>query len=219
MKKENYVERIKEMDRYIQKINKVQTELNFILNEKPWNRISFDNFKEKYEEEIITMFSYPPPISPKEFKLAVYKITRFHSELINNTYPWYSIKKIGDIEVFEMTGWGRQIVISYHNYIYYNNFLKFICCACKIPNTKFNNYKKYNDQLFYQKKKETKEKINEVLEQKDLKNSIPDNLKNDLLYEEFTNNLVSKNNENNSNSDNELKESLVDIKSENDNKN
>ena len=57
------------------------------------------------------------------------------------------------------------------------------------------------------------------MEQKDLKNSIPDNLKNDLLYEEFTNNLVSKNNENNSNSDNELKESLVDIKSENDNKN
>ena len=37
MKKENFVERIKEMDRYIQKVGHIHIEIDNILQCKPWN--------------------------------------------------------------------------------------------------------------------------------------------------------------------------------------
>ena len=223
MKKENYVDRIKDMDRYIQKVGKIKTELNIILTEKPWNRITYDNFKEKYEEEIINLFSYPPPISPKEFKLAVYKITRYHSELINDTYPWYSLEKVGDIEVYKMTPWGRQIVYSYHNYKYDNKCKKILNCICDIPKTKFNDYKKYNKVLFNDKKIETLQKIDEIKDYTDIKNNIPIEIKNEIVFEGFTdnekddkNNVVLKKLEKDIENNNDTKE--INIENNNDTK-
>ena len=68
VKKENYVERIKDMDRYTQKVGQVCTELTGIMDSKPWNRMKYTIFIDKYKEQITALFSFPPPISPVEFK-------------------------------------------------------------------------------------------------------------------------------------------------------
>ena len=113
IKKENYVERIKNMDRYTQKVGQVCTELTGIMDSKPWNRMSYVSFIDKYKEQITALFSFPPPISPVEFKKTVYKLTKYHPELIREKFPWFRKVTVGKLEYFEMTDWGRNILDSY----------------------------------------------------------------------------------------------------------
>ena len=154
IKKENFVERIKNMDRYTQKIGKINTEIGEVLNSKPWNRITFEAFNDKYKEEIVNLFSYPPPISPIEFKNTVFKLTKYHTELINDTFPWFQLDKVGDIEYYKMTPWGKQVLNSYYNYEYRNFIKKCLCSRCCNNDNKnlFMNYINYNKNLIRAKK-------------------------------------------------------------------
>lgn len=163
IKKENYVERIKNMDRYTQKVGQVCTELTNIMESKPWNRMEYDSFLDKYKEQITALFSFPPPISPIEFKKTVYKLTKYHPELINETFPWYRKVKVGKLEYFEMTDWGKNILDSYYEYKYSKCYKRFFCCICKNPhkNSKFYYPNQYNFGLlkFLSEEKEFKKNI------------------------------------------------------------
>lgn len=133
MKKQNYVERIKEMDRYTQRVGKTSTELNNILDYKPWNRPPYDQFKDKHLNDINDIFSFPPPISPIEFKITVYNLTRHYPELISNMWPWFEEKDNGEFKYFHMTDWGKHILVSYRKYRYgklARIFLYLLYCKC-----------------------------------------------------------------------------------------
>ena len=133
MKKQNYVERIKEMDRYTQRVGKTSTELNNILDYKPWNRPPYDQFKDKHLNDINDIFSFPPPISPIEFKITVYNLTRHYPELISNMWPWFEERDNGEFKYFHMTDWGKHILVSYRKYRYgklARIFLYLLYCKC-----------------------------------------------------------------------------------------
>ncbi len=152
MKKQNYVERIKEMDRYTQRVGKTSTELNNILDYKPWNRPPYDQFKDKHLNDINDIFSFPPPISPIEFKITVYNLTRHYPELISNMWPWFEEKDNGEFKYFHMTDWGKHILVSYRKYRYgklarillYILYCKCFCFICGCSRNRLLN----DDNLF-----------------------------------------------------------------------
>ena len=92
MKKQAYVERIKNLDRYIQRLSKLNVEMNYILDKPPWDRMAYDKFIEQYENQIILLLSSPPPMSPEEFKTSVWRLTRYYPEIVKDTYPWFKKK-------------------------------------------------------------------------------------------------------------------------------
>jgi hypothetical protein len=178
--KEKFVDKIKDIDRYIMKIGKINTELSNIICLKPWNRLSYESFIDKYKEDILTLFSNPPPISPNNFKRTVYKLTTNYPELINNTYPWYIIDKIGNVEYYKMTTWGHDIIKSYNK----NKCFSYKYCCFKKTNlidNKFMNYKKYNEILLHTKQiekiKKDNGKYNDIINKNKIKKNIS-NLKN-----------------------------------------
>ena len=131
LKKQNYVDRIKNIDRYIQKLSKLNVEIEYALTKPPWERKPYEKFIEIYETEIVQLLSSPPPMAPEEFKTAVWQLTRFYPELVKDTYPWYSKTDDG---VYIMTEWGENILKTY-DAVYYSSFCRkiFSCyyCTCK----------------------------------------------------------------------------------------
>ena len=87
IKKQNYVDRIKNLDRYIQKLSKLNIEIESVLRKSPWDRQHYDKFMDLYEPQIVQLVSSPPPMAPEEFKTAVWQLTRYYPELIKDTYP------------------------------------------------------------------------------------------------------------------------------------
>ncbi len=188
--KEKFVDRIKEIDRYIQKVGKINRELYYIINSKVWNRISYESFIDKYKSDILILFSYPPPLSPNDFKNTVFLLTVYYPELISNTYPWYVVEKIGNIEYYKMTSWGSEIIDSYSNYK---------LCFCKnFKNNIFKNHETYNRHIIHMKELENMKKNNDfkedinidinfnndikekVIIKKDIKENIKEDIKKDI---------------------------------------
>lgn len=163
MKKENYVDRIKEMDRYIQKVGYISVEIDNMLKCKPWNRVSYKEFIDKHYNDIVQLFSAPPPMSPEEFKSTIYNITVYNPELVYDTEPWFESRKIGDIEYYHMTEYGYEVISSYLTHADSNIFLNFIrcvfCCICRnvAYQTKFIKYDVYNHEIISNKLKQKKE--------------------------------------------------------------
>jgi hypothetical protein len=110
IKKENYVERIKELDRYTQKVGKVMTQIKSVLSEKPWNRSTYQVFTERYQNEVNSLLSTPPPLSPSELKKTVYELTRFHPDQLIGVYPWYKLKIYDNMPYHSMTEYGLNIL-------------------------------------------------------------------------------------------------------------
>lgn len=97
IKKQQYVVRINEIDRYLQRLNNVIEEVLVQLVLMPQDRMDYNDFKKKYIPIITEHLSIIPAMSPLEWKRTVYKITTFYPELIqgdgsNNEklWPWYS---------------------------------------------------------------------------------------------------------------------------------
>ena len=119
IKKQNYVDRIKSLDRYIQKLSKLNIEIESVLTKSPWDRVNYNKFMEMYEPQIVQLVSSPPPMAPEEFKASVWQLTRFYPELIQDTYPWYDKNETGS---YVMTDWGDKILKTY-DAVYYSCLL------------------------------------------------------------------------------------------------
>ena len=142
MKKENYVERINNLDRYVQKVHRLIIQIENILSQHPNDRIEYDTYNKTYHVEILDLLSTSPPISPEEYKDSVYTLTRYYPELIENIYPWYV--KIGSNK-FKMTRFGSDILNTYW-YVKYKStssrlcsfyYCKSSCCYPKIRESIF----------------------------------------------------------------------------------
>ena len=66
IKKQQYVERINNVDRYLQKLNKLCEELDIQLILMPIDRIPYDKFREAYLPLITEYLASNPLISPTE---------------------------------------------------------------------------------------------------------------------------------------------------------
>ena len=128
MKKQNYVERIAELDKYILNLQKLITNLKNEYNMPPRNRINFLDFVDKYREDLVKCNSMLPVISPNHWKETVYIITKYYPELCSHKYPWTYDKQFA------------STIIDNYRYIKYNSFCKKIwncyfcsskCCVAK----------------------------------------------------------------------------------------
>ena len=131
VKKCNYVDRIKNIDRYIQSVSNLNIKIEYILSKPAWERIPYDKFSEAYEDKITSLVAENPPMSPQEFKTTVWQLTKFYPELVKDTYPWYYKDKEGK---HVMTEWGSTILDTYEA-VYYSAWWRRICscyyCMCK----------------------------------------------------------------------------------------
>lgn len=178
MKKENYVERIKEMDRYIQKVGVIHMEIQGILQAKPWNRIEYEQFSEKYYNEIVQLFSSTPPMSPEEFKVTIYNLTVHNPELIYEQSPWYRLRKVGDLEYYHMTSFGKEVILSHRANLYRINRVRWLlaglykCCFYSNCSKCCNYYQNYHSHNFLNYKEYNENLIDELLKEKENDNII-----------------------------------------------
>jgi hypothetical protein len=99
IKKQQFIERINNIDRYLQILNKTVEEINIgasIL--EPSKRLNYGDFCNKYIPLIQELSVTPDSLSPKELKRIVYTITKYHEELISvdgsneeKLWPWYEM--------------------------------------------------------------------------------------------------------------------------------
>tara|TARA_Y100001970_G_C14154851_1_gene814937 strand:- start:734 stop:1612 length:879 start_codon:yes stop_codon:yes gene_type:complete len=96
IKKERYVERLNELDRYSQKINKICEEIDFELLKSPDDKNNYKKFKAKQFPLISEYLGSNPSLSPKEWKHCILKISNKYPELITwsgskdeKLWPWY----------------------------------------------------------------------------------------------------------------------------------
>lgn len=153
IKKENYVERIKELDRYIQKVGKIVTSIEYVINQKPWNRQEYQNFKERFQNEVNALLSTPPPMSPSELKNTVYDLTKTHSENLKQTYPWFKLKMYKTMPYYSMTEYGRDILESHWSDNWCRKIGIYLCCTSKLE-IRARYYKKDAIEWFHDKNRD-----------------------------------------------------------------
>lgn len=102
IKKQRFVEKINEIDKYLLDLNKLCEELELQFTLLEGDRLSYKEFKNKYLPEITKFVSTNPMIPPDEWKAAVREITLKYPELIdpdnsetNKLWPWF-----GDLVVY-----------------------------------------------------------------------------------------------------------------------
>ena len=115
IKKEQYVDKINELDRYTQKINKLCEELQFEINKPADAKKEYSEFTEEYFSQISEYLSTIPSISPKEWQKCVIGIGKNYPELltmddtaVEKLWPWYSITFNGVGKAYrERTNFGK----------------------------------------------------------------------------------------------------------------
>lgn len=132
IKKQQFIERINKIDRYLQQLNQTIEDLNITFILEPRKREEYDEFCKKYVPIIKTLSVYPDAFSPKEWKRIVYTISKHYPELIHgdgtNTellWPWYNYnvpdgaRKLGPFKNYIMDSFDNQK--SYKFFGYFNN--------------------------------------------------------------------------------------------------
>ena len=96
IKKQKFVEKINEVDKYLIDINKLCEELEIQFSLLEDDRLAYKDFKKKYLPEITKFVSTNPMIPPNEWKDSVREITLKYPELVdpdnsetNKLWPWF----------------------------------------------------------------------------------------------------------------------------------
>ena len=139
MKKQQYVDRINEIDRYVQKITQLIEEIDFQLTLRPRDRLPYVDFSKKYYQPMTEIFSTSPSLSPKEWKYTLYTITKYYPEIINQDgshahklWPWFAIGHDGkEIVNRPKSLLGERIIKTYHSLTYKGIIFKKLTCCCK----------------------------------------------------------------------------------------
>lgn len=148
IKKQQFIERINNIDRYLQQLNQTVEDLNITFIVEPNKRDSYDDFCKKYIPLIKQLSVSPDAFSPKEWKKTVYAITKYYPELIEGDgtpsellWPWYKVG-LKNENAREESNFKKLILDSYerqHSYIFLNgNF-------CNNYNNTDNNKDKYKE--------------------------------------------------------------------------
>ena len=96
MKKQQYVDRINELDRYTQKTNRLCEELEFEMMKEPSDKTDFGEFKQKQYPAILEQLSSIPSMTPREWKECIINISKNYPELLTlsgeedeKMWPWH----------------------------------------------------------------------------------------------------------------------------------
>ena len=96
IKKQQFIDRINNIDRYLQQLNQTVEEFNITFILEPEKRESYDEFCKKYIPIIKNLSISPASFSPTEWKRTVYTITKYYPELIRGDnsddellWPWF----------------------------------------------------------------------------------------------------------------------------------
>jgi type III secretory pathway component EscR len=156
MKKQNYVSTISEVEKYLQSLSIVLSELNGQIKIAREDRVEFSKFLEKYKDKVIKFSSSMPLISPYDWKHTVYLLTKYYPELVEDTYPWN-----------ENRDFSKLILMTYHKVKYRTCFRRLISgyycysSCCKSEEEGVRNIREY----FYKKKRiEESKYLNEIEE-------------------------------------------------------
>ena len=136
IKKQTYIERIKEIDRYIQSVGITRTDIDYVISQKIWDRIPYKEFIERYQKQVTDLMASSPPMSPAEYKTTIYRLSRYYPELILDMYPWFVKSEEFGREYYKMTYYGKEALETYDSS--YNNC--FTCCFYYCCNVCCNRY-------------------------------------------------------------------------------
>ena len=96
IKKQMFIEKINEIDKYLLNINALCEELDIQLSLLNTDRTSYSDFKKKYIPEMTKYLSTNPIIPPNEWKKCIREITTQYPEILNpdnsednKLWPWY----------------------------------------------------------------------------------------------------------------------------------
>lgn len=147
IKKQTYIERIKEIDRYIQSVGITRTDIDYVLSQRVWDRITYQEFIDRYQKQVTDLMASSPPMSPAEYKTTIYRLSRYYPELILDMYPWFVKSEEFGREYYKMTSYGKEILSTYDSS--YNNWLTccvYYCCniCCNKYSSKFKEPNEYN---------------------------------------------------------------------------
>ena len=135
IKKQSYIERINNCDRYLQKVAHLIESFDVILIHNPSDRMTYTEFSDKILPSYKNL-SITPPMSPNEQKHCEFLITVNYPEIIsrdndneNKLWPWFDIPMgydaddcdVGDdifvddnnINDIPLTGFGESVIRSY----------------------------------------------------------------------------------------------------------
>lgn len=126
IKKQQFIDNINSIDRYLQQLNQVVEEINITLILEPTKREHYNEFCDKYIPLIKKLSVFPANFSPSSWKRTVYTITTSYPELIEGDgtslellWPWYHIIAENNIDSVETekelrrTDFGNKIINSY----------------------------------------------------------------------------------------------------------
>ena len=126
LKKNNYVERINNLDKYLQKVTTLYYNLENIYINDFKDRCSYEIYIEKHKDDILGLLSDVPSYSPYEYKKILYRLTKYFPDLVDGKYPWY------DNGERDMRDFGAMITHTYNRLKYETCFSKiFSCYYCK----------------------------------------------------------------------------------------
>ena len=96
IKKQMFIEKINETDKYLLNINSLCEELEIQFSLMNSDRLSYIDFKKKFIPEITKFLTTNPMISPADWKACIREITLKYPELVdpdntedNKLWPWY----------------------------------------------------------------------------------------------------------------------------------
>uniref|UniRef100_A0A6C0JEI6 Uncharacterized protein n=1 Tax=viral metagenome TaxID=1070528 RepID=A0A6C0JEI6_9ZZZZ len=138
IKKQQYVERINDIDRYVQRIKLLIEKVDMECVLLPWDRTPYDEFKKRYYSQICECLTCPS-INPSEFKKVVYQISKYHPEIITSghcdeqkLWPWYGYDfaniNLERTVIRPLTTFGKLIIDSYESQLWYNRLFNFFLC-------------------------------------------------------------------------------------------
>ena len=126
IKKQQFIDRINNIDRYLQQLNHCVEELNITFILEPNKRESYDEFCKKYIPLIKNLSVSPASFSPSEWKHTVYMITKHYPELIHVDgsneellWPWFymedneTISKFPENKRRAESQFGEKVMKSY----------------------------------------------------------------------------------------------------------
>ena len=121
IKKQMFIEKINEIDKYLININALCEELDIQLSLLNTDRTSYIDFKKKFIPEITKYLTTNPIIPPMEWKNCIREITTKYPELLNidnsednKMWPWY-----GDL-IYEKDDYENE-----HHTRYPTSFMKY----------------------------------------------------------------------------------------------
>ena len=96
IKKQMFIEKINEIDKYLININSLCEDLDIQLSLLNTDRTSYSDFKKKYIPEMTKYLTTNPIIPPLEWKMCIREITTKYPEILNidnsednKLWPWY----------------------------------------------------------------------------------------------------------------------------------